>query len=143
MSTVGSALGNSHITIVGKTAGKQVLKTHRNVRTIPTNDNYMKISTTGFTFTGTSTCWTLPIPSYRAWEWLEQLERTMDDWQRFSDMLAMSTLPDAFFTAPVGTEINIGLNVDLDTELGCDFLYLSVREAVAVLKTSSFVPRGL
>ncbi|KAH6590556.1 hypothetical protein BASA50_009275 [Batrachochytrium salamandrivorans] len=32
----------------------QVLKTKRNVRTIPTNDKYMKISTRGFTFTGTS-----------------------------------------------------------------------------------------
>ncbi|KAH6586403.1 hypothetical protein BASA50_000577 [Batrachochytrium salamandrivorans] len=50
VSTVGSALGNSHITIVGKTAGKQVLKTIRNVRIIPDDDKYMKISTTGFTF---------------------------------------------------------------------------------------------
>ncbi|KAH6592572.1 hypothetical protein BASA61_004508, partial [Batrachochytrium salamandrivorans] len=50
LSTVGSALGNSHITIVGKTAGKQVLKTIRNVRIIPDDDKYMKISTTGFTF---------------------------------------------------------------------------------------------
>ncbi|KAH6584945.1 hypothetical protein BASA61_007166 [Batrachochytrium salamandrivorans] len=32
VSTVGSALGNSQIIIVGKTAGKQVLKTKRNVR---------------------------------------------------------------------------------------------------------------
>ncbi|KAH9263392.1 hypothetical protein BASA83_013224 [Batrachochytrium salamandrivorans] len=35
VSTVGSALGNSHIIIVGKTAGVQVLKTKRNVRIIP------------------------------------------------------------------------------------------------------------
>ncbi|KAH9268059.1 hypothetical protein BASA83_009565 [Batrachochytrium salamandrivorans] len=39
VSTVGNALGNSHITIVGKTAGKQVLKTIRNVRIIPDDDN--------------------------------------------------------------------------------------------------------
>ncbi|KAH9248625.1 hypothetical protein BASA81_013695 [Batrachochytrium salamandrivorans] len=58
VSTVGSALGNSHITIVGKTAGKQVLKTIRN--------------------------------------------------------------------------INIGLNVDLDTEFDSDFLYLSVKSSGGV-----------
>ncbi|KAH6565463.1 hypothetical protein BASA60_009898 [Batrachochytrium salamandrivorans] len=54
VSAAGSTLGNNRITIVGKTAGVQVLKTKRNVRTIPTNDKYMKISTHGFTFTGTS-----------------------------------------------------------------------------------------
>ncbi|KAH9273997.1 hypothetical protein BASA83_003632 [Batrachochytrium salamandrivorans] len=50
VSTVGSALGNSHITIVGKTAGKQVLKTIRNVRIIPSDENHMRISTTGIYF---------------------------------------------------------------------------------------------
>ncbi|KAH6585674.1 hypothetical protein BASA50_001008 [Batrachochytrium salamandrivorans] len=54
VSTVGSALGNSQIIIVGKTAGKQVLKTKRNVRIIPDDDKYMEISTSGFTFTGLS-----------------------------------------------------------------------------------------
>ncbi|KAH6576354.1 hypothetical protein BASA60_004554 [Batrachochytrium salamandrivorans] len=92
VSTVGSALGNSHITIVGKTAGKQVLKTNRNVRIIPDDDKYMKIST-----------------------------------------LAMSILPiEAFFTAPVGTKINIGLDVALDTDPGFDFLYLSVKSSGGV-----------
>ncbi|KAH9273227.1 hypothetical protein BASA83_004516 [Batrachochytrium salamandrivorans] len=54
VSAAGSTLGNNRITIVGKTAGKQVLKTNRNVRTIPTNGNYMKISTLGFIFEGIS-----------------------------------------------------------------------------------------
>ncbi|KAH6576584.1 hypothetical protein BASA60_004459 [Batrachochytrium salamandrivorans] len=39
---------------------------------------------------------------------------------------------EAFFTAPVGTEINIGLDVDLDTELDFDFLYLSVKSSGGV-----------
>ncbi|KAH6578483.1 hypothetical protein BASA61_000241 [Batrachochytrium salamandrivorans] len=39
---------------------------------------------------------------------------------------------EAFFTAPVGTEINIGLNVDFDTEPDCDFLYLSVKSSDGV-----------
>ncbi|KAH9270352.1 hypothetical protein BASA83_007510 [Batrachochytrium salamandrivorans] len=65
VSAAASALGNSHITIIGKTAGKQVLKTIRNVKVIPDDDKYMKI--------------------------------------------------------------NIGLDVALDTEPDCDFLYLSVK----------------
>ncbi|KAH6563184.1 hypothetical protein BASA50_000995 [Batrachochytrium salamandrivorans] len=39
---------------------------------------------------------------------------------------------DAFFTSPVGTKINIGLDVALDTEPGCDFLYLSVKSSGGV-----------
>ncbi|KAH6563950.1 hypothetical protein BASA62_008222 [Batrachochytrium salamandrivorans] len=39
---------------------------------------------------------------------------------------------EAFFTAPVGTEINIGLDIDLDTEIDCDFLYLSVKSSDGV-----------
>ncbi|KAH6577875.1 hypothetical protein BASA62_000635 [Batrachochytrium salamandrivorans] len=39
---------------------------------------------------------------------------------------------EAFFTAPVGTKINIGINVALDTEPGCDFLYLSVKSSGGV-----------
>ncbi|KAH9263779.1 hypothetical protein BASA83_012814 [Batrachochytrium salamandrivorans] len=54
VSAAGSALGNNRIIIVGKTAGEQVLKTIRNVRTIPDDDKYMKISTTGFIFAGIS-----------------------------------------------------------------------------------------
>ncbi|KAH6573468.1 hypothetical protein BASA60_006016 [Batrachochytrium salamandrivorans] len=50
VSAAGSALGNNRIIIVGKTAGEQVLKTIRNVRTIPDDDKYMKISTTGVYF---------------------------------------------------------------------------------------------
>ncbi|KAH9244506.1 hypothetical protein BASA81_018085 [Batrachochytrium salamandrivorans] len=36
---------------------------------------------------------------------------------------------EAFFTAPIGTRINIGLDIALDTEPECDFLYLSVKSS--------------
>ncbi|KAH6574195.1 hypothetical protein BASA60_005646 [Batrachochytrium salamandrivorans] len=39
---------------------------------------------------------------------------------------------EAFFTAPIGTKINIGLDVALDTEPDCDFLYLSVKSSDGV-----------
>ncbi|KAH6594772.1 hypothetical protein BASA50_006447 [Batrachochytrium salamandrivorans] len=39
---------------------------------------------------------------------------------------------EAFFTSPVGTRINIGINVALDTETDFDFLYLSVKSSGGV-----------
>ncbi|KAH9269740.1 hypothetical protein BASA83_008212 [Batrachochytrium salamandrivorans] len=133
VSTVGSALGNSHITIVGKTAGKQVLKTIRNVRIIPSDENHMKISTTGFTFAGTSDSVGLYQPSTTA---------PADGWNNLKGpwMIGngvkyaknVESCLEAFFTASVGTKINIGLNVDLDTEFDSDFLYLSVKSSGGV-----------
>ncbi|KAH9246933.1 hypothetical protein BASA81_015477 [Batrachochytrium salamandrivorans] len=41
----------------------------------------------------------------------------------------IDSFTEAFFTAPIGTNINIGLDVTLDTELGFDFLYLSVKSS--------------
>ncbi|KAH6575868.1 hypothetical protein BASA60_004807 [Batrachochytrium salamandrivorans] len=95
VSAAGSALGNNRITIVGKTAGKQVLKTIRNVRTIPSDDKYMKISTTGFTFTGTS------------------------------------------------DSINIGLNVDFDSDARFVISSTCLSRAATVLKTFSSAPRAV
>ncbi|KAH6589856.1 hypothetical protein BASA61_005462 [Batrachochytrium salamandrivorans] len=43
---------------------------------------------------------------------------------------------EAFFSAPIGTKINIGIDVTLDSALGHDFLYLSVKSS-DVLTTSS------
>ncbi|KAH6584946.1 hypothetical protein BASA61_007167 [Batrachochytrium salamandrivorans] len=49
---------------------------------------------------------------------------------------------EAFFTAPVGTRINIGIDVALDSEPGRDFLFCLSR-AAAMLKTFSSAPRAL
>ncbi|KAH9272648.1 hypothetical protein BASA83_005154 [Batrachochytrium salamandrivorans] len=128
-----SALGNNRITIVGKTAGKQVLKTIRNVRTIPTDDNYMRISTPGFTFAGISDSVGLYQSSTTSpgngWNNLKGPWVIGNGVKYASDV---DSSLEAFFTAPVGTEINIGLDVDLDTELDFDFLYLSVKSSGGV-----------
>ncbi|KAH9268080.1 hypothetical protein BASA83_009587 [Batrachochytrium salamandrivorans] len=133
VSTVGSALGNSHITIVGKTAGKQVLKTIRNVRIIPDDDKYMKISTTGFTFSGLSDSVGLYQSSTTAsgngWNNLKG-PWMIGNGFRYTKNIESSI--EAFFTAPVGTEVNIGLDIALDTETDCDFLYLSVKSSDGV-----------
>ncbi|KAH6582683.1 hypothetical protein BASA60_001822 [Batrachochytrium salamandrivorans] len=39
---------------------------------------------------------------------------------------------EAFFSAPVGTKINIGIDVALDSEVGHDFLYLSVKSSDSI-----------
>ncbi|KAH9264062.1 hypothetical protein BASA83_012497 [Batrachochytrium salamandrivorans] len=44
-------------------------------------------------------------------------------------MLKISSLPLRFFTSPVGTKVNVGLDVALDTEPEFDFLYLSVKSS--------------
>ncbi|KAH9255906.1 hypothetical protein BASA81_006084 [Batrachochytrium salamandrivorans] len=133
VSTVGNALGNSHITIVGKTAGKQVLKTIRNVRIIPDDDKYMKISTTGFTFSGLSDSVGLyQSPTTASGDGWNNLK---GPWMIGNGVKYVSNVDssiDAFFTAPVGTEINIGIDVTLDTEHGFDFLYLSVKSSGGV-----------
>ncbi|KAH9268101.1 hypothetical protein BASA83_009490 [Batrachochytrium salamandrivorans] len=55
VSTVGSARSGKAISpLLARLQGKQVLKTKRNVRIIPTDNKYMKISTSGFTFSGLS-----------------------------------------------------------------------------------------
>ncbi|KAH9273995.1 hypothetical protein BASA83_003630 [Batrachochytrium salamandrivorans] len=128
VSTVGSALGNSQIIIVGKTAGKQVLKTIRNVRIIPDDDKYMEISTSGFTFTGTSDSVGLyQSPATAPGDGWNNLKGPwmIGNGVRYVENVRSSI--EAFFTASVGTNINIGLDVALDSEPGRDFLYLSVK----------------
>ncbi|KAH6576034.1 hypothetical protein BASA60_004694 [Batrachochytrium salamandrivorans] len=130
VSAAASGLGNSRITIVGKTARKQVLKTHRNVRTIPTDDKYMKISTPGFTFSNLSDSVGLYQSSVTApgdgWNNLNG-SWVIGNGVKYVENVDSSI--EAFFTASVGTKINVGLNVALDTEPEFDFLYLSVKSS--------------
>ncbi|KAH6590558.1 hypothetical protein BASA50_009277 [Batrachochytrium salamandrivorans] len=128
VSAAGSTLGNNRITIVGKTAGVQVLKTKRNVRTIPTNDKYMKISTHGFTFTGTSDSVGLyQSPTTAPADGWNNLRGPWMIGNGVQYVGGIDSSIEAFFAAPIGTKINVGIDVDLDTEPGCDFLYLSVK----------------
>ncbi|KAH6596221.1 hypothetical protein BASA50_005263 [Batrachochytrium salamandrivorans] len=128
VSAVGSTLGNNRIIIIGKTAGKQVLKTIRNVRIIPDDGKYMEISNRGFTFTGISDSVGLYQPSTTApadgWNNLKG-PWMIGNGVQYANNIDSSI--DAFFTALIGTKINIGIDVALDSEPGCDFLYLSVK----------------
>ncbi|KAH6596007.1 hypothetical protein BASA61_003609 [Batrachochytrium salamandrivorans] len=88
----------------------------------------MKISTPGFTFTGISDSVGLYQPSTTApadgWNNLK------GPWMIGNGVKYVSNVDssiEAFFTASIGTKINIGLDVTLDSEPGRDFLYLSVK----------------
>ncbi|KAH9246145.1 hypothetical protein BASA81_016313 [Batrachochytrium salamandrivorans] len=133
VSAAGSTLGNNRITIIGKTAGKQVLKTHRNVRTIPTDDKYMKISTREFIFEGISDSVGLyQSPTTAPADGWNNLKGS---WMIGNGVKYVSNVDssiEAFFTASVGTKINIGIDVTLDSEPGFDFLYLSVKSSGGV-----------
>ncbi|KAH6601569.1 hypothetical protein BASA50_001517 [Batrachochytrium salamandrivorans] len=130
VSAAATTLGNSQITIVGKAAGKQVLKTIRSVRSIPTDGKYMKIGTPGFTFSGLSESVGLYQSSVTA---------PADGWNNLNGpwMIGngvkyaknVESSLEAFFTSPVGTKVNVGLDVALDTEPEFDFLYLSVKSS--------------
>ncbi|KAH9265459.1 hypothetical protein BASA84_001615, partial [Batrachochytrium salamandrivorans] len=101
------ALGNSHITIVGKTAGKQVLKTNRNASLIPLDSTNPQ------------------LPPGEGWNNLNGPWMIGNGFEYASDV---DSSLEAFFTAPVGTQINIGLNVALDTDPEFDFLYCLSRQ---------------
>ncbi|KAH9271663.1 hypothetical protein BASA83_006031 [Batrachochytrium salamandrivorans] len=133
VSAAGSALGNNRITIVGKTAGKQVLKTHRNVRAIPTDDKYMKISTPGFIFKGISDSAGLyQSPTTAPGDGWNNLKGPWMIGNGVQYVKDVDSSIEAFFTASVGTKVNVGLDVALDTEPDCDFLYLSVKSSDGV-----------
>ncbi|KAH6565957.1 hypothetical protein BASA62_006954 [Batrachochytrium salamandrivorans] len=130
VSAAATTLGNSQITILGKAAGKQVLKTIRSVRTIPTDDNYMKVDTPGFTFSGLSESVGLYQSSVTALA--DGWNNVNGSWMigngvKYANNVESSL--EAFFTACVGTKINVGLDVALDTEPEFDFLYLSVKSS--------------
>ncbi|KAH6597459.1 hypothetical protein BASA50_004376 [Batrachochytrium salamandrivorans] len=133
MSADAITLGNNRITIVGKTAGVQVLKTIRNVRTIPTSDKYMRISNREFIFSGISDSVGLYQPSTTAFG--NGWNNLKGPWMIGKGVQYVKNVDssiEAFFTASVGTKINIGLNVDLDTVPVCDFLHLSVKSSDGV-----------
>ncbi|KAH6602669.1 hypothetical protein BASA61_000896 [Batrachochytrium salamandrivorans] len=143
VSTVGSALGNSHITIVGKTAGKQVLKTKRNVRIIPADDKYMKISTPGFTFSGLSDSVGLYQSSTTAsGDGWNNLKGPWDDWQR-CQYVAMSILPLRLSSLLPLAPRSILVSMSLSTPSPIVISSTCLSRAAAVLKTSSLRSKSL
>ncbi|KAH6577697.1 hypothetical protein BASA60_003894 [Batrachochytrium salamandrivorans] len=100
----------------------------RNVRIIPDDDKYMEISTSGFTFTGLSESVGLyQSPATAPGNGWNNLKGPwmIGNGVRYVENVRSSI--EAFFIAPVGTRINIGIDAALDSEPGRDFLYLSVK----------------
>ncbi|KAH6591468.1 hypothetical protein BASA61_004979 [Batrachochytrium salamandrivorans] len=94
------------------------------------DDKYIKISTTGFTFSGLSDSVGLYQSSTTApgdgWNNLKGPWVIGNGVQYASNV---DSSIEAFFAAPIGTKINICIDVALDTKPDCDFLYLSVKSS--------------
>ncbi|KAH6597290.1 hypothetical protein BASA50_004642 [Batrachochytrium salamandrivorans] len=90
VSTVGSALGNSHITIVGKTA----------------------VTAPGDGWNNLKGPWMIG----NGVKYVSRVDSSIE----------------AFFTASVGTKINIGIDVDFDSMPDFDFFHLSVKSSDGV-----------
>ncbi|KAH6577709.1 hypothetical protein BASA60_003906 [Batrachochytrium salamandrivorans] len=123
-----NTLGNSHITIVGKSKGKQVLKTYRSVRAIPTTADRIDITRAPFVLstvgnavgvynsgtTSSASGWNLANGKWIIGNGIKYIDNA-------------DTTIEAFLTAPVGTRINVNLNLALDSERDYDFVYLNIR----------------
>ncbi|KAH9276722.1 hypothetical protein BASA83_000856 [Batrachochytrium salamandrivorans] len=105
VSTAASVLGNSYITIVGKTFGTQALSD--------------SVGLYQSTTTASGDGWNNLKGS-----WM------IGNGVKYANNVDSSL--EAFFTASIGTRINIGLDVALDTETDYDFLYLSVKSSGGV-----------
>ncbi|KAH9263994.1 hypothetical protein BASA83_012576 [Batrachochytrium salamandrivorans] len=96
------------IIIVGKTAGEQVLKTKRNVRIIPSDENHMKISTREFIFEGTSDSVGLyQSPTTAPADGWNNLKGPWMIGNGIQYAKNIDSSIEAFFSAPIGTKINI------------------------------------
>ncbi|KAH6577004.1 hypothetical protein BASA60_004290 [Batrachochytrium salamandrivorans] len=123
-----NTLGNSRITIVGKSKGKQVLKTYRNVRAIPATADRIDITRAPFVLstigkavgvynsdtTASASGWNLANGKWIVGDGIEYINNA-------------DTTIEAFLTAPVGTRIKVNLDLALDSEGDFDFVYLNIR----------------
>ncbi|KAH6583295.1 hypothetical protein BASA61_008077 [Batrachochytrium salamandrivorans] len=123
-----NTLGNSRITIVGKSKGKQVLKTYRSVRAIPATADRIDITRAPFVLstigkavgvynsdtTASASGWNLANGKWIVGDGIEYINNA-------------DTTIEAFLTAPVGTRIKVNLDLALDSEGDFDFVYLNIR----------------
>ncbi|KAH6560501.1 hypothetical protein BASA60_000239 [Batrachochytrium salamandrivorans] len=127
---VTKGLGAVRVAIVGKTGGKQVLKTYRNIRVLPSDSERIKLSATPFVFSGTSenvgvfnSAATL---SSNGWnnvggKWV------IGNGTKYVENV--NTGMEFFCTAPAGTKISIKLDAALDSEPEYDFLGLNIKSS--------------
>ncbi|XJO72640.1 hypothetical protein BDV3_003733 [Batrachochytrium dendrobatidis] len=122
-----NGLGYSRITLVGKTAGKQVVKTYRNIRYIPKTSDFIPLVANPFTFSDI----TPAVGIYNgpqtlaASGWNKSGKYIIGNGIKYADNVDSSI--EAFFTAPVSTHINIDLDLNLNSEPDYDFIYLTVN----------------
>ncbi|XJO77280.1 hypothetical protein BDV3_001879 [Batrachochytrium dendrobatidis] len=123
-------LGNRAVRIIGTTKGKQVLKTNRFVRLLPSSSQRYDI-TTGPAFEFTS--FTKNVGLYNT-----DQTSTANGWNKGKNgkfiigngiryVENVDSAIDVFFTATAGEKLVVKLDVNLDSEPDFDFLYLDVK----------------
>ncbi|XJO74654.1 hypothetical protein BDV3_005446 [Batrachochytrium dendrobatidis] len=126
--SIGSEIGTQRIAIIGSTKGKQIIKTYRIVRVVPTDEQRVHIATTPFTFNGTSSSVGLFNNAETApgdgWN-LNNGKWIVGNGTLYNNNVVTSL--EVFMTAPVGTQVSLNLDVNLDCEKEFDYLGLLTK----------------
>ncbi|OAJ42976.1 hypothetical protein BDV3_001897 [Batrachochytrium dendrobatidis] len=143
---ISDGIGTQRITIIGSTKGKQIIKTYRTVRVVPTDEQRVHIATTPFTFNGKSTsvglfnsAETAPVDGWS----LHNGKWMVGNGTLYNNNVVTSL--EVFMTAPVGTHVNFNLDVNLDCETEFDYLGLltkSDNKETPILTTVSRLVAG-
>ncbi|KAL2914428.1 hypothetical protein HK105_205995 [Polyrhizophydium stewartii] len=130
-----TTLGNSQLVIIGKTGGKQVLKTKRNLRVVPVDADRIDITKGAITFNGFNKA--IGLYNGPTTPDANGFNKVKDTWIIGDGKLYADNTDSAievFLKAPVGTAISISLDASYDTEKDFDYLTLFVRNADGSVK---------
>ncbi|KAJ8329926.1 hypothetical protein O5D80_002112 [Batrachochytrium dendrobatidis] len=126
--SIANDIGTQRIAIIGSTKGKQIVKTYRTVRVVPTDEQRVHIATTPFTFNGKSTSVGLFNSAETApgdgWN-LNNGKWIVGNGTLYNNNVVTSF--EVFMTAPVGTQVSLNLDVNLDCEKEFDYLGLLTK----------------
>ncbi|OAJ44158.1 hypothetical protein BDEG_27424 [Batrachochytrium dendrobatidis JEL423] len=131
LASVINDLGNTRVSIIGQNNGKQVLKTHKHISRIPQQQDRVKLEHgVKWEFNGTSKSvgiYNSPFTKKsQGWNSVNGKWVIGDGVQYSPEML---TEIRSYYTAPVGSNITIEIDVTLESQLYSDFLGLYVTDA--------------
>ncbi|OAJ40758.1 hypothetical protein BDEG_24458 [Batrachochytrium dendrobatidis JEL423] len=131
LASVINDLGNTRVSIIGQNNGKQVLKTHKHISRIPKQQDHFKLERgIKWEFNGTSKSvgiYNSPFTKKsQGWNSVNG-KWVVGDGVQYSP--AIVTEIRSYYTAPVGSNITIEIDVALESQLYSDFLGLYVTDA--------------
>ncbi|KAJ8325460.1 hypothetical protein O5D80_006400 [Batrachochytrium dendrobatidis] len=146
LASVINDLGNTRVSIIGQNNGKQVLKTHKHISRTPKQEDYFKLERgVKWEFNGTSKSvgiYNSPFTKKsQGWNSVNG-KWVVGDGVQYSP--AIVTEIRSYYTAPVGSNITIEIDVALESQLYSDFLGLYVTDADGNVESllNTFRPNG-